>query len=485
MSLAPLVVFLMLAVLAAVAVFHAARVRTGDDFALAGRGLGPGVLVGTLVATWIGTGSIFGNAEFTFETGVAAFLLPLPGLAGMLLLARIAPRLRRFGVTTVPEVLGRSFGLGARRLGAVALVGAYLIIVSYQYRAGAAVAERLFAGPDGPRALEVVVFGAELSLWPALFAFFVILYTALAGLFSVAWTDLVAGLVILVGVLASVAYLGLGWDPDLAALPEALLRPGGGLTAFGWVNVLLPSFLLILGDANLMQRFLAAESPAAARRSALGAFAGLLVIESAVIALALLGRAYLGGDLANPAHVIIDTAFTLVPPVLGLGLVAAIVAVVLSTADSYLLASSTSAATDLLPGRPSAGRHRSLVLLLGLVALGLAYTSDSFFRIALYAYTLYGVTITPALLAALLLPRTPRQAVVGGMLAGLGTALAWKLVVPGLRASRLEAGGDGALPAWLDLDPVLPALAANVLVAVLLALAFRSRRKEPPGGLQA
>ena len=454
MAWAPLLVLLMLVALVGIAALHARRVRSGEDFALAGRGLGAGVLVGTLVATWVGTGSILGNAEFTYETGVAGFLLPASGLAGILLLARLAPRLRRYEVATVPEVLGQAFGPAARRLGAVALVGAYLVIVSYQYRAGAAVAERLFPGLAWPP-----------WVWSSAVAVFVMLFTGLAGLWSVAWTDLAAGLVILCGVVGSLVWLGA--FGTLEALPAGHLDPGGGLGTLGWVNVLLPGFLLILGDANLMQRFLAAKDPATARRAALGAFVGLAVVESAVIGLALLGRAALGPDLANPAHVILETSFRLVPAVLGLGLVAAVVAVVLSTADSYLLASSTSLTEDLLPRGarpPGAGRHRVLVVVLGLAALGLSFTSDAFFSVALYAYTLYGVTITPAFLAALLAPRLPRGAVTGGMAAGLAVALAWKA------AEARGLFGEGS-----PLDPVLPALGANVLVLVILAGVVRLR----------
>ena len=53
-----------LGALTALGAWYARRVRTAEDFALAGRKLGAPILVGTLVATWMGTGSLFGNAEF-------------------------------------------------------------------------------------------------------------------------------------------------------------------------------------------------------------------------------------------------------------------------------------------------------------------------------------------------------------------------------------------------------------------------------------
>lgn len=91
--------------------------------------------------------------------------------------------------------------------------------------------------------------------------------------------------------------------------------------------------------------------------------------------------------------------------------------------------------------------------------MALAFTSDQFFDVAIYAYTLYGVTLTPAVVAALIAPSTPRSAVVAGMFAGLFTALLWKVI------SVLER-----LPVVLSaVDPVLPALAANLIFLLVIS----------------
>tara|TARA_R110000868_G_scaffold66462_1_gene197853 strand:+ start:47 stop:394 length:348 start_codon:yes stop_codon:yes gene_type:complete len=94
------------------------------------------------------------------------------------------------------------------------------------------------------------------------------------------------------------------------------------------------------------------------------------------------------------------------------------------------------------------------VAVFGVLSLGIAYTSDKFFEVALYAYTLYGVTLTPAVVAAIFFPRTQPRAVVAGMTSGLVTALLWKLFV----------AGDSGISA---LDPVLPALFANLIVLLI------------------
>src|SRR5690606_30206325 len=108
-----------------------------------------------------------------------------------------------------------------------------------------------------------------------------------------------------------------------------------------------------------------------------------------------------------------------------------VVAVVVSTADSYLLSPATAVVRDVYHRflAPDAD-ERSLVLVgrivvvaLGAVALALAFTSDRFFRVALFAYTLYGAAITPALLGALLWSRATPAGAVSSMVCGLVTAV--------------------------------------------------------------
>ncbi|MHC5027857.1 MAG: sodium:solute symporter family protein [Planctomycetota bacterium] len=431
-----LVTVLLLA-LTALGAVHARRVRTAEDFAVAGRRFGPLVLAGTLIATWIGTGSLFGNAEKAYSDGVSTLFLPIAGSLGILVLAWLAPRSRAIPALTVPGILGYRFGAAAQRLGGVALIMAYLIIVSYQYRAGTSVAQRIFSGVD-PLTLRLG------------FAAFIILYTALAGMVSVVMTDVANGVILSAGVLIALILL--------APPPNDWYAPGGGNSAVAWAGLVLPTFLLVLGDANLHQRFMSAKSPAAARRSAIYMFVGVTLLEVAIIGLALLGRRLLPEPLDNPGHVIIEMGFTILPPVVGLLIAATAVAVIVSTADSFLLASSTSLSVDFGRTPPSAATQRIIVVVLGSTALALSFLSDAYFDIALYAYTLYGTCLTPAILCALLRPKTPRIAVVGSMAAGLIVALAWKH------------------PALSErFDPVLPALGANLLVLVVLAIILPER----------
>ena len=119
-------------------------IKNQEDFSVAGRSLSPWILVGTMAATWMGTGSVLGNAGKTFEIGAAGFLLPIGGMLGVLALTKIAGKARASEKLTVPEIIGSRFGDVAMILSVVALLTAYLVIVSYQFNAGGAVIYTIF-----------------------------------------------------------------------------------------------------------------------------------------------------------------------------------------------------------------------------------------------------------------------------------------------------------------------------------------------------
>ncbi|MHC4355149.1 MAG: sodium:solute symporter family transporter, partial [Planctomycetota bacterium] len=134
-------IFIYLLVLAGIGIYKSRQVKTQEDFTVAGRTLSPWVMVCTMLAVWIGTGSIVGNAEKTYETGMAALILPVGTFIGMILLSLIASRARNIEASSVPEIIGGRFGQAARGLAVISLIIAYMVIVSYQFNAGGAVLE--------------------------------------------------------------------------------------------------------------------------------------------------------------------------------------------------------------------------------------------------------------------------------------------------------------------------------------------------------
>jgi Na+/proline symporter len=427
------VVIAYLVALVLVGVRKVRSVRTHADFTLAGRNLPTFVLFGTLLATWIGTGSIFGNSEKTFEIGMAAWFLPLGGVLGILALAPLAPRARRFAGYTVQDVLEARYAPAARVLGTITLVLAYVTIVSYQYRAGGAV-------------LHLLQPSLSLESATIIAAVFVIAYTALAGMISVAHTDVVNGVLMLVGFAVTLPFLWFragGFEGITAALPPERMQFLGPVSVKQAVAFTLPAFLLVLGDANMYQRFFSARDPRAALRSVRWLAVGVLAMEAGIIGCAWIGSA-LTGPLDHPAHVLPIVARDHAPLLLGSLLLATIVAVIVSTADSYLLVPSTCLVRDVYQrflARDASEAElvrasRVAVIGLGLAAYGLTHLSDRFLAVALYAYTMYGAGITPALVAAFVWPRATATGAVASISTGILVTIVWETwgarIVPGL-----------------------------------------------------
>jgi len=458
--------------------WKARRVRTQSDFAVAGRALTPWVLVGTMLATWIGTGSILGNAGKTYQTGMAAFILPLGGVLGIAILTRIAARARSFDGFTVPEILGQRYGQTARLLSVIALVLAYLVIVSYQYNAGGAVLQTILTDAEGHALLSPTQATVAVAV-------FIVAYTMLAGLVSVAYTDVGNGIIMSVSLAIALPVLWVtagGWagmEASFAAMgkPEHM-QLWGVYTPLEVANFCLPPFLLVLGDANMYQRFFACRTAAGARRATTVLVLAVLVIETLIIAAAWVSSSLIP-EAVNGRHVLIYAAARFLPLWLGAVVLTTIVGIIISTADSYLLVPATTLMRDVyltrINPRAAEGRivllSRLLVLALGLLAYivsrGFA-ESTGFFERALYAYTIYGAAITPALVAAFFWPGATRAGAIASIVAGTVTALVWK---------EVDAIGRLLPDGWhTGIDEVLPAITVSILCLVAGSLATRTRR---------
>src|SRR5699024_6011172 len=75
-------------------------VKSGEDFIMGGRGLTIPLLVGTTLATLVGTGSSMGAVGFGFENGWAGMLYGIGGATGMILLLYLFADVRKYNFMT-------------------------------------------------------------------------------------------------------------------------------------------------------------------------------------------------------------------------------------------------------------------------------------------------------------------------------------------------------------------------------------------------
>src|SRR5882757_4785432 len=153
------------------------KTKTKADYLVAGRSLPTFVLVFTLLSSWIGSGSLLGGAENAYKHGFAALWQGGGGWAGLALIYFIAPRARKFAQFTIPDLLEARYNQAARVLGVIAVLFTYTAITSYQF----------IGGGD----ILYLVFPSTISATTGkyLMATFVIVFTAIAGMSSVAYMD--------------------------------------------------------------------------------------------------------------------------------------------------------------------------------------------------------------------------------------------------------------------------------------------------------
>ena len=165
--------------LVAVGIFKVSSVKDSEDFMVAGRTLPWYILVGTLLATWMGSGSLFSGAGLGYRNGLAGLWSSAGAWLGIALIYFITKRIRNFGKVTVPDIFEARYGKVAAILATITTVIAYTTIVSYQFRGGGKVLSMV---SDGMVSLQTGII---------ITAVFAISYTVLAGMFSVVYLSLI------------------------------------------------------------------------------------------------------------------------------------------------------------------------------------------------------------------------------------------------------------------------------------------------------
>jgi len=442
------------------AYFAKRSVKNSEDFMVAGRRLPLLVVVGTLLATWVGSGTVVGGASFIYQYGPYAAIFNLSGGAvGIIVLYFIASKVRSGENITVPEMIEKRFGGSARLIASLFILLAYVGITAYQFTGGAYVLN--------------ITMGIPVSTGAIIIGVLVIFLAASGGLFSVAYTDSISSILIVLGffiglpfVLGAVGgFSGLGAD-----LPAHALSWNGGLTIPQLIGFFLPLFLLILGDQNMYQRFSAAKNPSDAKKSTIGFFIGNLAVIGMTIIFAT--SAIVLFPSISPDTAILNMAIDGVPLPIGVLILAAAVAFLITTGTSYLLSASGNLVYDLFQKyskkdfseKKLLGLNRFVVVALGVFAYALGAYFPTVLAIQMYSYTMYGAAITPAVLATVLWKRATKAGILSSMVVGGTATIFWEII----------------LNRPLDWNSVLFSLPLSVLTLIVVSLLTSNKYSVDP-----
>lgn len=420
------------------------QVESLSDFTTGGHRMGLLLGVGTSVATWLSVASVMGVPGQLYSTGVAAITGWVAGwFLATALMPLLAWKVRR------PELPARTFPEFIRmryepfeRISGLQLIVAVLMFIGYF----------IFCH------LQVVGFGIVFNTITgidyeyAIFAFLaVLLLTSIGGFWSVAATDMLNALMILIGLLlgtGAVLYATGGIGPIIETVatttapttvggpplePGILLSPAG---TFGW-SVLMGIFMAnALGAAvapHWINRFMAPRNSKAAVLQMMWTLVFLIPIFGCLILIGLGAKALIPSlpEGRSTDYIMPLIVQSYAPPFIGAMTLIALLAAAVSTANSMLLNCGTSLYYDfyrsLYPDRQfddaRATRHlRFAVLGLGVLSVVSAIKPPLLLAMGFtYVYGAFGAAFMWPVWLGLFWKRMNRAGAYAGIIVGAAT----------------------------------------------------------------
>ncbi len=401
-----------------------------DSFLLAGRKLPLWIAMLTMAATWLGGGYINGTAEAAATGGLVWVQAPwgygLSLIFGGIFFAR---KMRRLQFRTMLDPLTQRFGSKATGwffipavLGEIFWIAAILTALGTTFS---------------------VLIGLDTTSSIIVSAVIAILYTAVGGLWSVAYTDVFQLGLIVMGLFLAIPFLlnGLG---GMAGLWSAYHEQFGGMASlvpnkelmgnhfWNWIDIAL---LLVFGGIPwqvYFQRVLAAKNENTAMWLSISAGIICMIVAMPAAMIGMTGAVTDWSALGlmqpdNLASILPFVLHQLTPSVIALIGLSAIAAAVMSSMDSSLLSASTLAIWNVYKPlrKPDLGSHQlkkmiqRTIAIVGLAATILALQIESVYALWYLCSDFVYCLLFPGLVVAMFDPKANRI----GALSGFAVAL--------------------------------------------------------------
>lgn len=428
------------------------RVRTSNDFFVAGRSLGPGLLFSTMLAANIGAGSTIGASGLGYRDGYSALWWVLSAGIGSIFLAfSVGPAMRRIAaehdLRTVGEYLELRYGVGVRTtiaallwVGSIFILAGQLIAVSWILNVAAGV----------PKAVGCIVAGVLVTL-----------YFAAGGLLSSAYVNMVQLTVKMVGFAVAIPFAlsatG-GWKGLRAVQPTLdYWNPWqGGESGLVYLAMLGPAFLVAPG---LLQKIFGARDDRTVRIGVGLNGVALMLYASVPVLLGMMARVQFP-DLAQPELALPTLLMQSVPVAVGTLGLAAVFSAEVSSADAVLFSLTTSLSQDLYKRfyRPEATDSQLLrvtrltALVGGAAGVAIALVAANVVSALSIFYTIMGVSLFVPIIAGLYLRHTTSLDAMAAIITGMGIVGGWRILYGGatVRGITPAMGGlAGAILAYL------------------------------------
>ena len=450
-----------------------------SDYILGGRSIGPTTAALSAGASDMSGWLLLGLPGYALVAGFEASWIAIGLLTGTWLnWLFVARRLRVYShaandSVTMPAYFENRFNDKSHALRVVSAIFILLFFLFYA-SSGLVAAGKLFES----------VFALDYKIAVVVGTIAVVSYTLFGGFLAVAWTDVVQGLLMALA-LVLVPVFALNAVGGVDAAHAAMQAKNPELLTFftdvkgeplGWIAILslLGWGLGYFGQPHILARFKAIANDKdmpTARRIAVSWTALTLF---AALAIGWVAIAYLPTDLKDAETVFMVLVNSLFHPVVAGILMAAVLAAIMSTADSQLLVSSSALAEDFYKailkknadGNELIWIGRAAVVVIALLALYFALNPEStVLGLVSYAWAGFGAAFGPAILLSLFWKRMNRHGALAGILLGGITVVVWKQLSGGL----------------FDLYEIIP----GFLLATLAIIVVSLLTAEPDAELQA
>ena len=458
--------------LIAIAVVGARRMRDMADYTLGGRRLSSFTAALSSGSSTTSAWTMLALPALAFTGGLVELWVPICATIGIFLSwTLLAKRLRRYSIAannavTIPEFLEARFGDVTGTLRAVSGIITILFVVFY-----------VSSGLVGGAKLLEQIFGLNFETGVVLTLLAVGTYTLIGGFMAVSRTDVAQAMLMLGSLLVLTVTLffqteqPFGHGAGSGFFDPFSLNDGSPLT---WTYVLSVSGWAIggLGAHRILQRFMALEREDRVAQGRNIALVWLIAVYGLAFLVGMVARpalfeAGMLGAVADTERVYFVVSEVFFHPIVLAALLTAVIAAVMSTADSQLLLASAIAADDVpvlkriardLAANARVWTGRGLLVVIGVVsALMSVWFPDSVFNLVSYAWGGMGAAFGPVMILGLYWRRFNVWGALTAVVVGALAATLW----------QFTAGGPGGV--W-DIAPATPAFVIATVAAVAAAL---------------
>lgn len=395
------------------------RIKTDDDYFLAGRSLGPFLATFSIFATWFGAETCIGTAGSVYTHGLSGSRADPFGYSFCIFIMAIffAKVLWNKKITTIPDLFRERFSPSVEKIAAIVIIPSSIIWAGAQIRAFGQIIHSMT--------------DMNVTVAVSVAAGVVVFYTVFGGLLADAYNDLIQGFAIICGLIFLLVAIvlangGVGASMDLIDPSRLTFRGSGDVSIWAKLEVWMVPIMGSVMSQELVSRVVASKSPTIARNSAWRAGFIYLFVGSIPVLIGLMGPMQMP-NLSQPETLMPLLAKAHLSYFFYIVFVGALVSAILSTVDSTLLSASAVASHNLiypvtknLTEKKKIIFARATVLISGVIAYAIAFTSESIISLVELASTLGGPIVLVITVFALFVPKGNTTSAVVGIFSSLG-----------------------------------------------------------------